>query len=260
MTTILDRIIADKVRENLRLFGPGRLQEFQARIARQPRPRSLKAALDQAPVPAIIAEIKKASPSRGLLAPDLDPLALALEYQAHGAAAISVLTEQNYFQGSPDFILRLRPHLHLPILRKDFIVEMIQVYESAALGADALLLIVAALPAGVLRSLLLLTQSLGLEALVEVASREELQIALDSGATLIGINHRNLRTFEMDMNRAIDLLPFIPAGVTVVAASGLHQRADLARLEAAGVKAFLIGESLVKSGQPGAKLRQLRGE
>ncbi len=259
MTNILDRIIADKVRENVRLFGPGRLQEFQARIAGQPRPRSLKAALDQAPTPAIIAEIKRASPSKGPLAPDLDPLALALEYQAHGAAAISVLTEQNYFQGSPDFIVRLRPHLHLPILRKDFIVEMIQVYESAALGADALLLIVAALPMGALRALLLLTQSLGLEALVEVASREELQVALDIGATLIGINHRNLRTFEMNMNRAIELLPLIPPEVTVVAASGLHTRADLARLEAAGLKAFLIGESLVKSGQPGAKLRELLG-
>ncbi len=260
MTTFLDRIIADKVRENERLFASGRLQAFQAQIAGRQQVRSLKAALDNAPAPAVIAEIKRASPSKGLLAPDLDPLALALEYQAHGAAAISVLTEQNYFQGSPEFIVRLRPHLQVPILRKDFILEVIQVYESAALGADALLLIVAALSPSTLRVLLLLSQSLGLEALVEVAGREELEIALDLGATLIGINHRNLRTFEMDMNRALDLLPLIPAGVTVVAASGLHTRQDLARLEAAGIRAFLIGESLVKSGQPGAKLRELRGE
>lgn len=260
MKNFLDRIVADKLKENERLFAPGTVQAMQAQIAGQPPRRSLKAALDQAGPPAIIAEIKRASPSKGPLALDLDPLALALEYQAHGAAAISVLTERNYFQGSPEFIPRLRPHLHIPILRKDFIIEMIQVYESAALGADALLLIVAALQAGTLRALLLLTQSLGLEALVEVASREELQIALDLGATLIGINHRNLRTFEMNMNRAIELLPLIPPEVTVVAASGLHSRADLARLEEAGIKAFLIGESLVQAGQPGAKLRELRGE
>ncbi len=260
MTSFLDRIVADKLKENARLFAPETMQAWQIQIAGQPPRRSLKAALDQAVPPAIIAEIKRASPSKGPLALDLDPLALALEYQAHGATAISILTERNYFQGSPEFIPRLRPHLHIPILRKDFIIEMIQVYESAALGADALLLIVAALPAGTLRALLLLTQSLGLEALVEVASREELQIALDLGATLIGINHRNLRTFEMDMNRAIDLLPLIPPDVTVVAASGLQSRADLVRLEKAGVKAFLIGESLVQAGQPGAKLRELRGE
>ena len=126
------------------------------------------------PPPAIIAEIKKASPSKGLLAPDLDPLTLALDYQANGAAALSVLTERKYFLGAPELITELRPHLHMPILRKDFILEMIQVYESAAIGADALLLIVSILPAGMLRALLLLTRNLGLEALVEVYTKEEL--------------------------------------------------------------------------------------
>ena len=187
----------------------------------------MKAALDQTPPPAIIAEIKKASPSKGLLAPDLDPLTLALDYQANGAAALSVLTERKYFLGAPELITELRPHLHIPILRKDFILEMIQVYESAAIGADALLLIVSTLPAGMLRALLLLTRNLGLEALVEVYTKEELTRALDAGATLIGINHRNLRTFELDMNRALELATLVPAGVTLVAASGLHQREDL---------------------------------
>ena len=135
---------------------------------------------------------------------------------------------------------------------------MIQVYESAAIGADALLLIVSTLPAGMLRALLLLTQNLGMEALVEVYTKEELTRALDAGATLIGVNHRNLRTFELDMNRALELAPLVPAGVTLVAASGLHSREDLARLEEAGIKAFLIGESLVKAASPGEKLREFR--
>jgi indole-3-glycerol phosphate synthase len=259
MNTFLDRIVADKLKENEELLTPERLQEFRGRIERQPPARSLKAVLDQTPPPVIIAEIKKASPSKGLLAPDLDPMNLALDYQANGAAALSVLTERKYFLGAPELITQLRPHLQIPILRKDFILEMIQVYESAAIGADALLLIVATLPAGMLRALLLLTQNLGLEALVEVYTKEELTRALGAGASLIGINHRNLRTFEVDMNRALELAPLVPPGVTVVAASGLNRREDLVRLEKAGIKAFLIGESLVKATSPGEKLRELAG-
>jgi indole-3-glycerol phosphate synthase len=259
MISFLDRIVADKLKENEQLLPPERLEEFRSRIETQAPARSLKRALEETPPPAVIAEIKKASPSKGLLAPDLDPLTLAREYQANGAAALSVLTERKYFLGAPELITELRPHLEIPILRKDFILEMIQVYESAAIGADALLLIAAALPTGMLRALLLLTEKLGLEALVEVYTREELTRALDAGGTLIGVNHRNLRTFEMDMDRALELAPLVPAGVTLVAASGLHRREDLARLEEAGIKAFLIGESLVKAGSPGEKLRELRG-
>ena len=170
-----------------------------------------------------------------------------------------MLTERKYFLGAPELITDLRPHLHIPILRKDFILEMIQVYESAAIGADALLLIVSTLQAGMLRALLLLTRNLGLEALVEVYTKEELTRALAAGADLIGINHRNLRTFEVDMNRAMELAALVPKGVTVVAASGLHERQDLQRLEKAGIKAFLIGESLVKAAKPGEKLREFLG-
>jgi len=260
MSTFLDRIVTDKVRENRRLFTPEHLQEFRTRIESRPRPLSLRAALEETPPPAIIAEIKKASPSKGLLAPDLDPMELALAYQANGAAALSVLTERNYFQGAPEIITDLRPQITIPILRKDFILEMIQVYESAAIGADALLLIVSILPAGMLRALLLLTQNLGLEALVEVYTEAELVRALDAGATLIGVNHRNLQTFEVDMDRALVLAPLVPQGVTLVAASGLNRREDLVRLEEGGIKAFLIGESLVKALDPGQKLRELRGE
>ncbi|MDD3580603.1 MAG: indole-3-glycerol phosphate synthase TrpC [Desulfobacca sp.] len=256
----LQRIAARKLEETEKLFTAGRLEDFRQLISQRPAPQSLKAALDQAPVPAIIAEIKKASPSKGMLAADLDPVALAHTYQAHGAAALSVLTERAFFQGSPELLAELRIEVTLPILRKDFILEPIQVYESAALGADALLLIVALLPLGTLRALLLLTRSLGLEALVEVHTKAELDQALEAEAGLIGINHRNLRTFEVDLGRALELAPLIPPEVTVVAASGLKTRDDLKRLEAVGIRAFLIGETLVTAPDPGAKLRELLGQ
>lgn len=259
MSDFLGRIVAAKLRENRELFATGKLADLQLRLQNRPSGRSLKAALDTSPAPAIIAEIKKASPAKGLLAPDLDPLQLAIAYQANGAAAISVLTERQFFLGAPELIPQLRPYLSIPILRKDFILEPVQVYETAALGADALLLIVAALQPGMLRVLLLLCRELGLEALVEVHTADELRLALDYGANLIGINHRNLRTFEIDMERARLLMPLIPPGVTVVAASGLKTRSDLARLEEAGIRAFLIGETLVKAADPGAALRELRG-
>ncbi|MBW1918182.1 MAG: indole-3-glycerol phosphate synthase TrpC [Deltaproteobacteria bacterium] len=252
----LQRIAARKLAETEELFAAGRLEDFRHLIAHRSAPMSLKSALDQSPVPAIIAEIKKASPSKGVLAAAIDPVALAHTYQAHGAAALSVLTERAFFQGSPEMLAELRLEVNLPILRKDFILEPIQVYESAALGADALLLIVALLPLGILRALLLLTRSLGLEALVEVHTKAELDQALEAGARLIGINHRNLRTFEVNMERALELAPLIPPEITVVAASGLKSRNDFKRLEAVGIRAFLIGEALVTASDPGAKLKE----
>jgi indole-3-glycerol phosphate synthase len=186
-----------------------------------------------------------------------DPVELAQIYQANGAAALSVLTEVKYFKGDPEFIRRMRPVIRIPILRKDFILEPIQVYESAAMGADALLLIVSLLELGKLQALLLLTRSLGLEALVEVHTREEMSQALSVGARVIGINSRDLHTFKMYPDRALELAPLAPQEVTLVAASGLKTRADLERLQAAGIKGFLIGETLVTSGDPGAKLREM---
>jgi len=187
---------------------------------------------------------------------ELDPVELARIYQQNGAAAISVLTERAYFHGDPQFLREIKIEVSLPVLRKDFILEPIQVYESAALGADALLLLANVLDLGQIRALLLLSRSLGMEALVEVHTKEEMETALAAGADLIGINHRNLRTFEMHMDRALELAPLAPPGVTLVAASGLKTPADLARLEAGGIRAFLIGETLVTSGDPGAKLRE----
>jgi len=252
----LAKIVAHKLAESQRLFASGVLEEFKAAIARRPKPLSLKKALDAGPPPAIIAEVKRASPSKGALAPDLDPVALARTYQDHGAAAISVLTETAYFHGDPDFIRQMRPVIEVPILRKDFILEPIQVYETAALGADALLLIVYLLELGKLRALLLLARSLGLEALVEVHTKEEMATALAAGARVIGINSRDLHTFKMYPERALELAPMAPKEVTLVAASGLKTRADLEPLMQAGIRAFLIGETLVTAPDPGAKLRE----
>ncbi len=256
----LTNIVNQKLEDNLRLFGSGVIEEFKAAIARKPAALSLKEALDRQPGPAIIAEIKRASPSRGGFAMHWDPVELAQIYQTNGAAALSVLTEARYFKGDPDFIRRMRPVIRLPILRKDFILEPIQVYESAAIGADALLLIVSLLKPGQLKALLLLTRSLGLEALVEVHTREEMAAALDARARVIGINSRDLRTFQMYPDRALELAPLAPPEVTLVAASGIKTRADLARLEAAGIKGFLIGETLVTAGDPGKKLREMMGK
>ncbi|MGQ9687950.1 MAG: indole-3-glycerol phosphate synthase TrpC [Desulfobaccales bacterium] len=256
----LARIVNHKLKESLELFESGKLAAFKGAIAQRPRSLSLKKALEDAPGRAIIAEIKRASPSKGELAMDLDPVELARIYEANGAAAISVLTERAFFHGDPAFLQEIKLEVKVPVLRKDFILEPIQVYESAALGADALLLLACILDMGQMRALLLLTRSLGLEALVEVHTREEMEAALAIGADLIGINHRNLHTFEMDMNRALELAPLAPPGVTLVAASGLKTGADLASLEWGGIRAFLIGETLVTSGDPGAKLREFLGQ
>jgi indole-3-glycerol phosphate synthase len=252
----LAEIVARKLKESQRLFEPGVAEAFKADIARRPAPKSLKAALDETAGPAIIAEIKRASPSKGDLALGWDPVELARIYQDHGAAAISVLTEIHYFKGDPEFIRQMRPVINLPILRKDFILEPMQIYETAALGADALLLIVSLLELGKLRALLLLTRNLGLEALVEVHTAAEMETALAAGARVIGINSRNLSTFEMFPDRALELAPLAPPEVTLVAASGLKDRADLERLRAAGIKAFLIGETLVTNLNPGAALEE----
>jgi len=252
----LSEIVARKLEDSLKLFESGVADKFKADIARRPAPKSFKAALDADTGPAIIAEIKRASPSKGELAMGWNPVELAQIYQDNGAAAISVLTEVYYFKGDPDFIRQMRPVIQLPILRKDFILEPIQVYETAALGADALLLIVSLLQAGQLRALLLLTRSLGMEALVEVHTAAEMETALMAGARLIGINSRNLHTFEMFPDRALELAPLAPPGVTLVAASGIKTRRDVDRYMAAGIRAVLVGESLVTRADPGAALRE----
>jgi indole-3-glycerol phosphate synthase len=207
--------------------------------------------------PAIIAEMKKASPSRGVMAVDFDPVGLAKAYERGGAAALSVLTDQTFFHGKLEDLSAARAATALPVLRKDFIIDESQVVEAAAHGADAILLIVAILDAARIRSLRALAARYGMASLVEVHDENELEIALSTGANLVGVNNRNLRTFEVSLETSITLAARIPAGVIKVAESGIHSAADVARLGAAGFDAFLVGEHLMQSASPAEALGAL---
>jgi indole-3-glycerol phosphate synthase len=208
---------------------------------------------------AIIAEVKKASPSRGVIRADFDPVSIARSYEAGGARALSVLTDAPYFQGSLAYLAEIRRAVSLPLLRKDFTIDEYQLHEAKAFGADAVLLIVAILGDAELRDFQAVSREIGLDALVEVHTREELDRALAAGATLVGVNNRDLRTFVTRLEVTEELAPHVPDGVTLVAESGLHTRDELARLERAGVRAFLIGESLMAAPDPGEALGALLG-
>lgn len=207
----------------------------------------------------IIAEIKKASPSAGVIRADFDPVAIASTYARHGAAAISVLTDTKFFQGQLTFVPAVREAVPIPLLRKDFVVDPYQIYEARLYGADAVLLIAAALEVPQLIDLAALSFELGLEPLVEVHTAAELEKALASSCRVIGVNNRDLRTFRTDVATTLALLPQMPPGYVVVSESGLKDRATIARLEAHGVAAFLIGESLMREPDIGAKLDELKG-
>ena len=206
---------------------------------------------------AVIAEVKKASPSKGVLRADFDPGAIARSYAANGAACLSVLTDREYFQGAPEYLAQAREASGLPALRKDFIVDAYQVVEARAMGADAILLIVAALDDTQLRDFEALAQSLGMAVLVEVHDAAELQRALRLATPLVGINNRNLRTFETTLGTTLALLPSIPADRIVVTESGILAPADVARMRAAHVNAFLVGEAFMRAPDPGAELARL---
>lgn len=206
---------------------------------------------------AVIAELKKASPSKGLIRADFHPAALACELEQAGAAALSILTDEQFFQGSLDYLREASANASLPCLRKDFIVDEFQIIEARANCADAVLLIVAALNQKELSSLARSARSHHLDVLCEAHDEQELQRALDAGCDLIGINSRNLRTFEVTLDTALQLAEKIPATCLRVAESGIHSGADIARLRAAGYEAFLIGESLMKENHPGEALRKL---
>jgi indole-3-glycerol phosphate synthase len=207
----------------------------------------------------VIAEAKRRSPSRGILRADYDPAAIALAYEASGAAAVSVLTEPAFFDGSLDHLRAVRAAVNLPILRKDFIVAPFQIEEAAVSGADAVLLIVAALDERELPALLAAARTAGLDALVEVHGRAELDRAIESGAAIVGVNSRNLRTLDVDVRVFDELAPHLPDGVVAVAESGLKSGADVARLRALRYDAFLIGERVMASPSPGAALAALLG-
>jgi indole-3-glycerol phosphate synthase len=256
MSTILDKILATKREEIVALkatFKSKNGRELYEQCQILPPTRGFRAALESPPSPpimggiALIAEVKKASPSKGIIREDFDPVQIAKDYEAGGASCLSVLTDKTYFQGDLAYLTQIREAVKLPLLRKDFVLEPIQIYEARVRGADAILLIVAAIPSPArLAELRHVTESIGMDALVEVHNQAELEVALQSGATLIGVNNRDLHTFNVDIALAETLIPTFPQGVIGVAESGIFTHADALRMQNAGAKAILVGESLMR--------------
>lgn len=253
---MLDQILsATKVRIS-RLRHDANVIEDAARS--MPATRDLRAALG-APGLSVIAEVKRKSPSRGILSHTLDPVDQAGSYEAGGAAAISVLTEPDFFSGSPLDLTQVKNAVSIPVIRKDFILDPLQVFEAKAMGADALLLIVAALELPQLKDLLELTYELGLQALVEAHEAAEVAVALELSAPIIGVNNRNLETFEVDLATAEGLSEMFTDEDVVVGESGIHTPSDAKRMSDAGYDAVLVGEALVRAGDPAALIQELKG-
>lgn len=260
MSDILNKIIATKREEvaAARLVKP--LAGVEAEASAQPAPRDFvgairhKIANGQA---AVIAEVKKASPSKGIIRPDFQPADIARSYEQHGATCLSVLTDRQYFQGCPEYLQAARVACALPVLRKDFMVDAYQVAEARAMGADAILLIAAALTLKEMQALETQASAYGMAVLVEVHNGEELDAALQLKTPLLGINNRNLRTFDVTLETTLGLLPRIPAGRIVVTESGILKPEDVALMRANQVNAFLVGEAFMRVPEPGAELARL---
>jgi indole-3-glycerol phosphate synthase len=257
---ILRKILARKAEEIIERARRAPLAELKNRLAQAPAPRGfLKAIRSRVATgqPAVIAEIKKASPSKGLLRADFRPAEIAKSYERHGATCLSVLTDEEFFQGGDEHLQQARAACALPVLRKDFTVDAYQVYEARVLGADAILLIVAALDDARMHELAALAAELGMDALVEVHDAAELERALALLTPLIGVNNRDLRTFHTSLETTLGLLGKIPVDRVVVTESGIHAPADVARMRARGVNVFLVGEAFMKADDPGGKLQEL---
>ena len=251
------QIILDQKRTEIARLLP-RLEHLRAAALLRNDYRGFASAIDRGPEAlGLIAEVKKASPSVGTIVENFDPVAVAEAYQAAGAHAISVLTDERFFQGSLRYLTQIRKTVGLPLLRKDFILHEAQIFEAAVAGADAILLIVAALEQPELERLHATALTLGLDVLVEVHTREELDRALDCGARLIGINNRNLTTFEVDLHATEEISEEVPEGVLLVSESGIKTNADARRVFAAGVNALLVGESLMRTGDIPGQVRSL---
>jgi indole-3-glycerol phosphate synthase len=256
---ILDDIVARKKVTVAELKKACPLADLKkaAELARPPR--DFYGAIQGGIEPAVIAEIKRASPSAGLIRPDLDIDAVVTSYENGGASAISVITEEHFFQGKLEYLSQVRDASHLPVICKDFIIDPVQVFGVRASGADALLLIVACLDADSLGRLLETARSMGMACLVEVHDEDELNQALAADATIIGINNRNLKTFDVSLETTLKLRPLVPEDRLVVSESGIHERAEVETLAAARVNAVLVGTSLMRSHDPEKKLRELKG-
>lgn len=256
---VLSRIIADKKEDVRERKTTAVMADLRARISDMRPARGFEARLraDASPI-ALIAEVKKASPSKGLIAPDFDPVGTAHAYQAGGASCISVLTDRDYFQGSVDDLKAVRSAVDLPVLRKDFVVDELCVAETREMGADCLLLIAAALSQMQLQDYTGLASEFGLDVLVEAHDGNELGMALNSGASLIGINNRDLTTFDTDLSVTEALAP-LASGRFVVSESAIETREDVERVAEAGAKAILVGETLMRDADPAAAIRRLLG-
>jgi len=260
MSDILQRILTRKAQEIEVRSAALPLRELSARCVDLPGTRGFAAALEtkiEQGQPAVIAEIKKASPSAGVIRDPFDPASIARSYEAGGASCLSVLTDVDFFQGCEEYLRQARDACALPVLRKDFILDAYQVYEARAIGADAILLIVAALGDAALLELALLAAELDLDALIEVHDEAELERALEIPAPLVGINNRDLHTFQTSLDTTLRLRQRVPEGRILVSESGIHTREDVRRLRAAGVQAFLVGETFMRAADPGKELARL---
>lgn len=260
MEDILQKILVEKRRELAQRQKRLPLADLEsaARLASPPRPFA-QALLDRAGAgkAAVIAEIKKASPSAGVIREDFNPVEIARDYAAHGATCLSVLTDESFFQGCDSYLTAARAACALPLLRKDFLIDPYQVWEARAIGADAILLIVAALSDAQMAELEACALELGMSVLVESHDAAELDRALRLRTSLMGINNRDLRTFVTDIQRSIELLPQIPTGRLLISESGIRQPTDVQTLRSAGIHAFLVGEGLIRAAQPGQALQEL---
>ena len=262
MSDILQTILRRKAEEVAERSARVSLRELSARCEGAPATRGFAAALQakvDAGLPAVLAEVKTASPSKGVIRPDFRPGEIAASYERGGAACLSVLTDVDFSQGADAYLQEARAACTLPVLRKDFIVDTYQVYEARVLGADCVLLIVSALGDAALAELSHLAMELGMDVLVEVHDIDELERALQVGAPLVGVNNRSLRTFEVSLDTTLGLKPAVPADRLLVTESGIATREDVARMRAAGVHAFLVGESFMRAPDPGAELARLFG-
>ncbi len=260
MSDILAKIIQTKRLEIAAAQAKKPLAQIEAEAAAKPAPRDFAGAIRArlaADKPAVIAEIKKASPSKGIIRADFRPADIARSYAEHGAACLSVLTDRDYFQGAPEYLQAARAACALPILRKDFIIDRYQVAEARAMGADAILLIAAALDPEKMRELEALAHGYGMAVLVEVHDGDELAAALQLETPLLGINNRNLKSFDVSLNATLGLLERIPAGRIVVTESGILNPADVALMRRHGVNSFLVGEAFMRAADPGAELARL---
>jgi indole-3-glycerol phosphate synthase len=260
MADILNRIVATKREEIAAAQAVKPLAAVEAEAAAQPAPRDFVGAIRRkigCGQPAVIAEIKRASPSKGVIRPDFRPAEIACSYAANGAACLSVLTDRNYFQGCPEYLQAARAACDLPVLRKDFMVDSYQVAEARAMGADCILLIAACLSLAEMQALEAQAHGYGMAVLVEVHDGAELDAALQLETPLVGINNRNLRTFEVTLDTTLGLLERIPEGRIVVTESGILAPADVALMRANAVQAFLVGEAFMRAPDPGVELARL---